>query len=484
MTTTKEAMAAGWEAFQADELDRAEQAYRLVLSHDPSAAQAWYMLGAVCQVRGRTEEAVASYREAIRLVPDFPEACNNLGVALHAMKRYDEAIVMLRRALALRPDYAEAHNNLGNALREQDDFDDAGACYRRALELNPDYAEAHHNLGNALKSVGQMAEAFACYDRALAIKPDLPQVHLSRALARLEMGDFERGWPEYEWRLKCPQFAIPRFPLPPWDGRAARRPVDPAVCRPRPRRRDPVHPVCPDGPGSVRPGRRGLPAPLARLLATCEGVDLVVVEGSPIPDCDVYAPLMSLPGLFRTDVASIPGDVPYLSADPDLVHTWGQDLALSDELCVGIAWQGNPAYSRDRHRSFRVDRFEPIARTPGVRLYGLQKGYGSEQIAELAGRFPVIDLGGRLTDLMETAAVMMNLDLVIASDTGLAHLGGALGVPTWVALPFEPDWRWMSGRDDTPWYPTMRLFRQRRRGDWDDVFARIAAALDEPDPAP
>ena len=298
------------------------------------------------------------------------------------------------------------------------------------------------------------------------------------------MGDFERGWPEYEWRLKCPQFVIPRFPQPPWDG----RPLDGRT----------ILLYADHGLGDAIQFIRYAPmvrarcgrvvvvcrAPLARLLATCEGVDLVVVEGSPIPDCDAYAPLMSLPGMFRTDVASIPADIPYLSADPDLVRTWGQDLALPDELCVGIAWQGNPAYSRDRHRSFRVDRFEPIARTPGVRLYALQKGYGSEQIAELAGRFPVIDLGGRLTDLMETAAVMMNLDLVIASDTGLAHLGGALGVPTWVALPFEPDWRWLSGRDDTPWYPTMRLFRQRRRGDWDDVFARIAAALDEPDPAP
>jgi hypothetical protein len=212
-------------------------------------------------------------------------------------------------------------------------------------------------------------------------------------------------------------------------------------------------------------------------------VDLVVVEGAPVPDCDVQAPLMSLPGIFGTDTASVPIDVPYLSADPELIDAWAEELVPSDDLRVGIAWQGNPGYIRDHLRSFRLERFEPVALRPGVRLYSLQKGHGGEQIAELAGRFPVTDLGGRLDDLMDTAAVMTILDLVIASDTALVHLAGALGVPVWVALPLEADWRWMSGRDDSPWYPTMRLFRQGRWGDWDEVFARIAAALDELEPA-
>jgi TPR repeat/Glycosyltransferase family 9 (heptosyltransferase) len=397
------------------------------------------------------------------------------------LRRNDEALAVLRRALEIAPDYAEAHNNLGNALRERGEFDGAEACYRRALELKPDYAEARHNLGNAFKSRGHLAEALDCYDRALAIRPDLAQVHLSRAMALLEAGDFERGWPEYEWRLKCPQCAIPHLPQPRWDGGPlggktillyADHGLGDAIQFIR------YAPMVKGRGGRVIVLCR---APLARLLATCAGVDLVVVEGAPVPDCDVQAPLMSLPGIFGTDAASVPADDPYLSADPDSVDAWAEDLALSDDLCVGIAWQGNPEYIRDHLRSFRLDRFEPVARRPGVRLYSLQKGHGSEQIAELAGRFPVTDLGGRLDDLMDTAALMMNLDLVIAADTAVAHLAGALGVPTWVSLPIEPDWRWMSGRDDSPWYPTMRLFRQRRRGDWDDVFARIAAALDEPD---
>ncbi len=210
----------------------------------------------------------------------------------------------------------------------------------------------------------------------------------------------------------------------------------------------------------------------------------MVVEGGSIPHGDAYAPLMSLPLIFGTDAASIPADVPYLSADPDLVGSWAEALDLPDDLCIGIAWQGNPGYSRDHIRSFRLERFEPVARRPGVRLYSLQKGHGTDQIAEVADRFVVTDLGARIEDLMDTAAVMKNLDLVIASDTSLAHLAGAIGVPVWVALAAEADWRWLTDRDDSPWYPTMRLFRQRRLGDWDEVFARIAAALDEPDPGP
>jgi Flp pilus assembly protein TadD len=484
MATIDQLMEAGWRDFQAGDLDRAEQSYRQAVGQDPTAARAWYMLGAIGQMRRRLEEAVGDYQQALRLTPDFPEVWNNLGVALHALRRVEESIAALRQALALRPDYPEAHNNLGNAFRERCDYDQAEACYRRALELKPDYAEAHHNLGNNLKSQGRMAEALERYDRALALRPDMAQVHLSRSLAWLELADFERGWPEYEWRLKCPQFAIPRFPQPRWDG----RPLDGGT----------ILLYADHGLGDAIQFIRYAPmvrersgrvvvvcrAPISRLLATCAGVDLVVIEGGPIPNGDAYAPLMSLPGIFGTDAASIPSGVPYLSADPQLVRSWAEALALPDELCIGIAWQGNPSYSRDHIRSFRLERFAPVACRPGVRLYSLQKGHGSEQIAEFAERFPLTDLGGRIEDLMDSAAVMMNLDLMIVSDTSLAHLAGALGVPSWVALPLEADWRWLSGRDDSPWYPTMRLFRQHRHGDWDEVFARIAAALDEPDQSP
>ncbi len=478
MATNDEMMTAAWRAFQAGDLDRAEQAYRQVLNQDPTAAHAWYMLGAIGQVRGRIEESVANYREALRLSPDFPEACNNLGVALHALRRGEEAIDVLRRALALRPDYAEAHNNLGNALHERGELDEAAASYRRAISLNPGYAEAHHNLGNALRSARNMAEAIASYDRAVELTPDRAIVHLSRSMALLEMEDYRRGWPEYEWRLKCSQFALSRYTQPLWDG----SPLDGRTIL--------LHSDA--GLGDAIQFIRYAPmvrqrcgrvivacaAPLARILATCAGVDLLVVAGAPLPEFDVYAPLMSLPGIFGTDATSIPADVPYLSADPELVRARVEQLPASDEFCIGIAWQGNPAYSRDHLRSIPLERFEPVARRPDVMLLSMQKGHGREQIAGLAGRFAVVDMGGDLDDLMDAAALMTALDLVIVSDTSLAHLAGALGVPVWVALPFAPDWRWMSGRDDSPWYPTMRLFRQRRWGDWGEVFERIAGELE------
>ncbi len=221
--------------------------------------------------------------------------------------------------------------------------------------------------------------------------------------------------------------------------------------------------------------------PLARLLATCPGIDRVVVDGEGRADADLYAPLMSLPRILGNTLATVPDEVPYLFPDPSLVASWRAEMNLSDDLQVGIAWQGNPHNTRDRSRSFPLTRFEAIARVPGVRLISLQKGYGSEQLRELAGRFEVIDLGSRMGDLMDTAAVMESLDLVICVDSALAHMAGALGVPAWVALPFSADWRWLTDRDDNHWYPTLRLFRQKQWGDWDDVFERIAEESEKSD---
>jgi Flp pilus assembly protein TadD len=478
MKTIEEALSAAWDAFRANDLDRAEWIYRMIVQQSPAVAHAWYMLGAVKHMQGRLAEAVAGYQEAIRLVPEFPEACNNLGVALYTMDRGDEAIAALRRALALRPDYSEAHNNLGNALDGRGALVEAETNYRRAAELSPDYAEALHNLGNVLRSQGRTEEALEYYDRALRLRPDRAEIHLGRALAWLERGDFERGWPEYEWRLKCPQFAIPAFRRPRWygsplEGRTILLYADHGLgdalqfVRYAPlvqQRGGRVIVVC--GP------------PLARLLATCRGVERVVVAGEDPPDFAVYAPLMSLPGIFGTNSATIPSEVPYLAPDEGLVDAWRRRIGPADGLKIGIAWQGNPQNARDRARSFPLIRFEPIARRAGTRLFSMQKGHGVEQLPEIAGRFEVVDLGDELNDLMDTAAAIANLDLVITADTALAHLAGALGAPVWVALPFAPDWRWMTGRDDSPWYPTMKLFRQRRWGDWDEVFQRIAGALE------
>jgi Glycosyltransferase family 9 (heptosyltransferase) len=217
--------------------------------------------------------------------------------------------------------------------------------------------------------------------------------------------------------------------------------------------------------------------PLARLLATCPGIDEVFAEGSLLPEFAFYAPLMSLPRILATSLSSVPAEVPYVTADRALVEQWRGELEPGGGFKIGIAWQGNPRYRRDHQRSFRLAQLEPLARVAGVRLFSLQKGAGTDQIAELGERFAVSDLGSRFTDFMDTAAVMRNLDLVITSDSSLTHLAGALGVPIWVAIPVAADWRWLNEREDSPWYPTMRLFRQKRWGDWDEVFARMADEL-------
>ena len=217
--------------------------------------------------------------------------------------------------------------------------------------------------------------------------------------------------------------------------------------------------------------------PLLRLLSTCAGIDCLVPEDAEPPGFDVQAPLPSLPGLARTTLASIPAQLPYLSADPELRVRWQEALSGVRDFKVGIAWQGNTGHKRDRQRSVPLLAFLPLARIPDVRLVSLQKGPGREQLYEHPDHLAVLDMADQLGDFADTAALMSNLDLVVTVDTAVAHLAGALGLPVWVALPLCPDWRWLLEREDSPWYPSMRLFRQTTLGDWSGVFDRLTRAL-------
>jgi hypothetical protein len=229
-----------------------------------------------------------------------------------------------------------------------------------------------------------------------------------------------------------------------------------------------------------QPGARVVvecPKPLLRIVRTCRFIDQLADETTPALDFDVHYPLMSLPGLLKTTLESVPADVPYLFAAPDLVKQWRESLGGLEGFKIGIVWRGGPAHPNDRARSIPLSCFEPLAALPGVRLFSLQKGTGAEQLQDMAGRFPITEVGSRLEDFMDTAAVLANLDLLITCDTAIAHLAGALGVPVWVGLPLVPDWRWLLDRGDSPWYPTMRLFRQKEPGDWAGVFEQISSAL-------
>jgi tetratricopeptide (TPR) repeat protein len=488
--------------------DEALACLRHALQGKPDYAEAHYNLGNAWKHQERYAEAVLCYRRALELKPDHAEAQNNLGVALKDLGKVDEAIACFQRLLQRKPDYAEAHNNLGNALRKQEKLEAAAACYRRTIELRPDYApahnnlgltlkdlgspdmavascrralelmpgyvEAHNNLGNALACQGKLEEAVACYEQALRHKADYADAHFNRSLVWLRTGDFDRGWPEYEWRWRMKEYRPPPFRQPLWDGRP------------------------PDGRTILLNAEQGFgdtlqfiryatlvkergarvlvqcQRPLLRLLASCPGVDEVIGQGEELPAMDFHAPLLSLPGIFRTSLKTIPADVPYLFADLALIEHWRAELEPIAGFKVGIFWRGT---ATDPARIIPLACFASLAGLPGVRLVSLQKGPGAEQLQDRAGRFPIAEVGSRLDDFMDTAAVLKNLDLVITCDTAVAHLAGAVGAAVWVALPFAADWRWLLDRSDSPWYPAMRLFRQKRRGDWVGVFEQIKTAL-------
>jgi tetratricopeptide (TPR) repeat protein len=464
-------------------LDEAVPFLQRALQLKPDFAMAHNNLGNALKEQGKLDEAVACFRRTLELKPGFAEAHSNLGVALKEQGKLDEAVACFRRALELKPDYTEAFIHLGNALKDQGKTDEAVPCYRRVLELKPDYAMAHNNLGIALGDQGKLNEAVACYRRALELEPDLAETHLNHSLASLLTGDFERGWAEYQWRWKTDQCPQRGFSQLLWDG----QPLEGRTIL--------LH--AEQGLGDaiqfVRYAalvkRRGggviveCPRPLLSLLKNCAGIDRLVGRGDELPDFDVQAPLLSLPGIFHTSLGDIPAAIPYLFADPVLVECWRRELGRLAGFKIGIAWQVGPKHRNDRDRSIPLDCFEPLARCSGVRLVSLQKHVGVEQLHGVADRFPVIDLGSSLDEasgaFMDTAAVMMNLDLVVTSDTAIAHVAGALGAAVWVAIPFVPDWRWLLKRGDSPWYPTMRLFRQDSRGDWQGVFRKIEAALGE-----
>jgi tetratricopeptide (TPR) repeat protein len=472
--------------------------------------------------QGQLTEAVALYREVLRRHQDYAPAHTNLGIALTQLQKYDEAVVCLRESLRLQPRASEAYNSLGIVLAKQGRFDEAIASYQHALNIQPESPGVYANWGNVLRDLGQLEEAHELYEKSLRLKPnafdthnnlgivqakqrriseslasydaslrlvpDYAEAHLNRAHALLMVGRFREGWEEYVWRWKCKGSWSPPFQRPPWDG----SPLNGRTLL--------LH--WEQGFGDTLQFVRYAPLikqrgghvvmvcqrALFRLLASCPGIDERVLDGTPWPEHDVYATAMSLPRLFGTTVETIPAPVPYLRADPQLVAQWRSQLPSQPGFKIGIAWQGNPKYGWDRHRSTGAAQFAALAALPGVHLVSLQRGPGLEQLSQLTDRFGVTELGSRVQDMADTAAILANLDLVVTVDSAMAHLAGALGVPVWVALGYSADWRWLLDREDSPWYPTVRLFRQRRFGDWPEVFDRVAQAVQKmlvpPTPVP
>jgi tetratricopeptide (TPR) repeat protein len=502
--------------FQQGKTEEALAHFKHALSLKPDYAEAHNNLGNALQQQGALEDGLAHLQEALRLNPNYPEAENNIAAGLLRKGNPKEAVVHCQNAIRLRPGYAKAHNNFGLALVELGKSSDAIIQYRETLRFDPTHAETYNNLSIALLQEDNVDEAVVCLQEALRIKPSFPEAHLSIATALLRhgsleqalshcgeavalkwnfadarwfrsvlwllQGNYEQGWQEFEWRWQLPGNSPRVFSQPLWDGSDldgrrillhAERGFGDTLQFIR------YAPLVQERGGKVIVECQ--PA-LLRLLQGVKGIDCLVGHGNTLPEFDLQAPLLSLPGIFRTVLQTVPSRVPYVVADSQLIEQWRQELAKSINarlFKVGIAWQGNPTFYGDRLRSIPLTHLAALANVPGVQLISLQKGPGIEQLRYAGAK--VVDLGKRLDEdsgaFMDTGAVMKNLDLVISSDTAVAHLAGALGVSVWVALTVAPDWRWLLERADSPWYPTMRLFRQRQEGDWSELFQRMAQDL-------
>jgi hypothetical protein len=343
----------------------------------------------------------------------------------------------------------------------------------------PHAVEGYTNIGTVLYRQERWAEAISWYNKAIALRPDFAYARFARACVWLRQGNFEQGWPEYGWRWRCADAPRCRFTQPQWDGSPlAGRTI---LLHAEGGLGDALHfiryvPLVKKRGGTVIVECFGRVAPL---LTDCSSIDHMVVTGTALPAIDVQASFMSLPAILGTRLATIPAEVPYIRADAERVAYWRQQLERWPGRKVGIVWQGDRRHRHDRRRSVPLALFRPLAQIPGVQLVSLQHGDGTEQLAALDLPFPVVDLGSRFEteSLSDAAAVMMSLDLVIAIDSGLAHLAGALGRPVWTLVYTLPDFRWLLNREDSPWYPTMRLFRQTEAGQWEPVFERVAEAL-------
>lgn len=484
MPTVEEALQLGWKRHQAGDFRNAEHIYRQVLAVATADANAWCFLGMVCHDQSKFDEAVEAYHKALDIQPNFPVALSNLGNTLKQQGKLDEAEASCREALRLKPDYSTAFNNLGVALVAQGRLAEASETFERALALMPNDAVTHSNLSAALVRQGKYKEAEANSKQALSLNPNYAEAHKNQGIVWLLLGDFERGWPEYEWRWNCPGSKMPDYPTPLWQG----EPLDgkTILLHHEQGLGDTIQFVRyaavlkQHGAGRVVVKTQ---KPLMRLLASGEGIDELVCDDAGLPYFDLHVPMLSVPGFLKTTLETIPGHVPYLQPKPELIAKWKQRLAEFDGFKIGICWQGSPDFHADAQRSMSLQHFAKLAAVPGVRLFSLQKGAGTEQLQTLGGEFEVTSFGDEMDaeagPFMDTAAIMRNLDLVITSDTSVPHLAGALGVPTWIALSISPDWRWFLEREDSPWYPTMRLFRQKTLHDWEDVFKRIAEALED-----
>jgi tetratricopeptide (TPR) repeat protein len=458
--------------------DEALASYDKALAIQPSYAEAFYNRGIVLRELNCPAEALASFDKALAIRPDYVDALNNRGVVLRDLNRPDEALASYDKVLAIPSGagHAEALYNRGATLQDLRRLDEALASYGRAVSLRPDYVEALNNRGIVLADMKRLAEALASYDRALEIKPDFAEAYMNRSGLRLLMGDFEPGWKDFEWRWRT-QEVMPwrrNFSKPLWlggeplEGRTILLHAEQGYG-------DAIQFVRYVPFVAARAARVVLevPAALTALCATIEGGASIVGRGEKLPEFDCHCPLLSLPLALRTTLETIPATIPYLSAPTDRVIKWKHLLPDTGKRRIGIAWAGNPSFKRDRTRSIGLTRLSPLLSVAGIELVVLQKDLQAGDLDILRSNSHLTYVGDAIEDFSDTAAIMSSVDLVISSDTSIVHLAGALGKPVWVLLQYAADWRWVLDREDSPWYPTARLFRQPRIDDWESVVRQV-----------
>lgn len=466
----------GLSQLQSGNLCDAEETLRAVIKLNPDDALAYSALGNVLKRNKKYEEAIACHERAVSLMPSSYEARSNLASAYLACGKMEPAINEYRNALALQPDSAELHFNLGTALQKCERYDEACDSFRIALKLKPDHVFAAMNLGSSLKGLGRLDEAISLHRLAVELAPEMADTHWNLALSLLMSGDYLNGLKEYEWRLQIPDIPIRTFPRPLWNG--AYQPEKTLLIHAEQGMGDVIQFVRYAAHARKKVGRVILDchAPLRKILTDIQGVDEVVTTGKPLPEFDMHLPLLSLPGVLWDTLDHIPNDIPYLKADAVLVDKWSNKIS-TEKYKVGIVWAGNPKHEDDHNRSISLDIFAQLLKSPEVIFCSLQKERQDFLSVKVQECMNLIDAGPELKDFADTAALINNLDLIISVDTAVAHLAGAIGKPVWLLLPFAPDWRWMLGREDTPWYPTMRIFRQSRPGDWEGVLVEVMYAL-------
>jgi len=525
-------LAAGFAAAAVNLHKDALRHYYLALALRPNFPEAYLMRGNSLFACENYIAAAISYQEAIRMRPDYTKAICNLGNTLFRLDRMKEATACYERAIVLDPSQAAIHHNLGNALVERREFVRAEQCFRTALSLDANCPKYYNGFGNVLLRRFALAEAEQAYRTALALDPLYPAAHVNLATALMKQGRTEEMYSHYQCGLALdPKSHGARYNLSiadlragkyrkGWEGHESRWQFHELHMKPRPFAVDfGKQKAVPQWKGEEMAGKtvllhaeqglgdtiqfarfaplvaaRGahvvleVQVPLRRLLSCLPGVDRVIAYGEPLPSFDLHCPLMSLPLAFDIEVETIPGDVPYLSAAPSAISEARERFPSREQgagsLRVGIVWAGNPKHRGDALRSIHLSALEPLASIEGLTLISLQKGIAAHQISEVSELFRsrIVDADPALNDFADTAALVSTLDLVISVDTAVAHLAGALGVPLWLLVPYLADWRWLENRDDSPWYPTARIFRQPTQGDWGGAVDRLVRVLRSAEP--